>query len=93
MTFWFLVLVLVTLNSTWLTWPARAAKITSVSTFQFLEQPNADPDQSWSHHLPTNFYSEINQQYYRRFRRQAGLINRLGTGNRQHYPFEYARYV
>ncbi|XP_017120524.1 uncharacterized protein LOC108141587 [Drosophila elegans] len=92
MTFWFLVCVLVTLNSTW-PMAAEVASASTSQTFQFLERPIAD--QGWTHLLPTNFYSEMNQQYYRRFRRRAGLmlINGLGAGKRRPYPFEYARYV
>ncbi|XP_017041244.1 uncharacterized protein LOC108088102 [Drosophila ficusphila] len=93
MAFWFLVLLLVTLNPTWLTWSGGAAKATSASTFQFLERPNAERDRSWSHLLPTNFYSEMNQQYYRRFRRQTGMMNRLGSGQLWRFPFENDRYV
>ncbi|KAH8319034.1 hypothetical protein KR067_004996, partial [Drosophila pandora] len=84
MTFWLLVLIMVTLNPRW-------PEATSASMFQFLEGRNTESDQNWSHLLPTNFYSEINQQYYRRFRRQT----RIGKGKWMQPPllFEYARYI
>ncbi|EDW54432.1 uncharacterized protein LOC6613546 [Drosophila sechellia] len=93
MTFLFLVLALVTLNSTWPFWSAGAAEVTSASMLQFLDRHNGEGDHSWSHLLPTNYYSEMNQQYYRRFRRQAGRMDTFGSEKRQQYPFEYARYV
>ncbi|KAH8244445.1 hypothetical protein KR026_010037, partial [Drosophila bipectinata] len=84
MTFWLLVLITVTLNPRW-------PEATSASMFQFLEGRNTESDQNWSHLLPTNFYSEINQQYYRRFRRHT----RIGKGRWKQPPllFEYARYI
>ncbi|XP_064553645.1 uncharacterized protein LOC135439001 [Drosophila montana] len=61
---------------------------------QFLER-RAEPNQeelSWTHLLPSNYYSELNQQYYVRFRRHSRLalkdLRRART-----YPFEYARYL
>ncbi|KAH8297882.1 hypothetical protein KR018_000079 [Drosophila ironensis] len=93
MTFWLLVCILVTLNPS----RAKAPKATSASMFQFLEGSTSEDDQAgWaSHLLPTNFYSEINQQYYRRFRRHTALSTALGIGLRrwQQSSFEFARYV
>ncbi|XP_017063013.2 uncharacterized protein LOC108102501 [Drosophila eugracilis] len=89
MTFWFLVLVLATLNPTLHSGRVKATKAISASRFTFLDRQNDDYETSWSHFLPTNFYSEMNMQYYRRFRRQGGLVG----GGKQPYPFEYARYV
>ncbi|XP_016993442.1 uncharacterized protein [Drosophila takahashii] len=82
MTLWFLVVV--TLN------PTCLIKINSASMLLLLDRQNAEHDHSWAHLLPINFYSEMNQQYFRRFRRQAGVF---GTGKRNQHPFEYARYV
>ncbi|EDW28249.1 GL19101 [Drosophila persimilis] len=64
----------------------------SASMAQFLERPHEAAEQSWSYLLPTNFYSEINQQYYRRFRRRANLKKNFPMPYRW-YPFEYARYI
>ncbi|KAH8381125.1 hypothetical protein KR200_002889, partial [Drosophila serrata] len=86
-TFWLVVAsILMTLNVSWL---LPFAQATSASMFQFLERPNADGDQSWSHLLPSNFYSEMNQQYYRRFRRHG---SEMGVHRRRH-QFEYAQYI
>ncbi|KAH8342762.1 hypothetical protein KR084_011469 [Drosophila pseudotakahashii] len=82
MTLWFLVLV--TLS------PTCLIDINSASMFLFLDRQNAEHDHSWAHLLPTNFYSEMNQQYFRRFRRQAVIF---GTGKRNQQPFENARFV
>ncbi|XP_017019137.2 uncharacterized protein [Drosophila kikkawai] len=86
-TFWLVVAsILMTLNASWL---PSFAQATSASMFQFLERPNAEGDQSWSHLLPTNFYSEMNQQYYRRFRRHGSGLE----GQRRRHQFEYAQYI
>ncbi|XP_037709660.1 uncharacterized protein LOC119547054 [Drosophila subpulchrella] len=91
MTLWFLVLVI--LSPTWLVWRRRAAKVTSATKFLYLDRHIAERNQSWAHRLPINFYSEWNQQYYRRFRRHAGMMVLCGTEIRHQHPFEYARFV
>ncbi|XP_016953659.1 uncharacterized protein LOC108026953 [Drosophila biarmipes] len=91
MTLWFLVLV--SLNSTWLIWHIRAAEVTSAKKFLFLDRHSAERDQSWAHHIPINFYSVLNKQYYRRFRRHAGKMALFEVHNRLQHPFEYARFV
>ncbi|XP_037731188.1 uncharacterized protein LOC119561772 [Drosophila subpulchrella] len=91
MTLWFLVLV--TLSPTWLVWRRRAAKVTSAKKFLYLDRHIAERNQSWAHRLPINFYSEWNKQYYRTFRRHAGMMVLFGTEIRHQHPFEYARFV
>ncbi|EDW03023.1 GH10722 [Drosophila grimshawi] len=61
---------------------------------QFTEQrTNQNEDEhSWTHLLPSNYYSELNQQYYVRFRRQS-MLSLKDLRMRQPYPFEYARYL
>ncbi|KAH8282376.1 hypothetical protein KR054_007297, partial [Drosophila jambulina] len=87
-TFWLVVAsILLTLNVSPV--PPFVKATPSASMFQFLERPSAEGDQSWSHLLPTNFYSEMNQQYYSRFRRHG---SELGVQRRRH-QFEYAKYI
>ncbi|XP_030555434.1 uncharacterized protein LOC115758800 [Drosophila novamexicana] len=61
---------------------------------QFLER-RPEPYQeelSWTHLLPSNYYSELNQQYYVRFRRHSRLALK-DLRRARSYPFEYARYL
>ncbi|EDW63527.2 uncharacterized protein Dvir_GJ12613, partial [Drosophila virilis] len=61
---------------------------------QFLErrpEPNQE-ELSWTHMLPSNYYSELNQQYYVRFRRHSTLALK-DLRRARSYPFEYARYL
>ncbi|KAH8404884.1 hypothetical protein KR222_008976, partial [Zaprionus bogoriensis] len=47
----------------------------------------------WTHiFLPSNYYSELNAQYYARFRRQSHLQLKNLRRNRP-YPFEIALYI
>ncbi|XP_017859873.1 PREDICTED: uncharacterized protein LOC108611639 [Drosophila arizonae] len=66
-------------------------KPSSVSAlYNFLES-NQD-ELGWTQFLPTNFYSELNQQHYMRFRRHSRLQLK-DLRRARPYPFEYARYL
>lgn len=61
---------------------------------QFLEQRSGQSEDSseWMHvFLPSNYYSELNEQYYARFRRQSQLQFKDLRRSRS-YPFEIALY-
>ncbi|EDW76349.1 uncharacterized protein Dwil_GK19063 [Drosophila willistoni] len=60
--------------------------------FQFLDRPTlaSELDKNRSNlFLPSNYFSELNQQYYLRFRRQAKMKK---SHLLRPYPFELARY-
>lgn len=66
-------------------------KPSSVSALYNFLEPNQD-ELGWTQLLPTNFYSELNQQYYMRFRRHSRLQLK-DLRRARPYPFEYARYL
>ncbi|EDW12149.1 uncharacterized protein Dmoj_GI11349 [Drosophila mojavensis] len=66
-------------------------KLSSVSALYNFLEPNQD-ELGWTQFLPTNFYSELNQQYYMRFRRHSRLQLK-DLRRARPYPFEYARYI
>ncbi|KAH8415190.1 hypothetical protein KR215_007778 [Drosophila sulfurigaster] len=61
---------------------------------QFLEQNSNENEDSlnWTHLLPSNYYSELNQQYYLRFRRRSKL-SLMDLRRSRSYPFESAFYI
>lgn len=71
---------------------AEAATAESSAMPQFLEQRNGQHDDSseWIF-LPSNYYSELNEQYYTRFRRQSKLEFK-DLHEIRPYPFEIALY-
>ncbi|KAH8377303.1 hypothetical protein KR093_004768, partial [Drosophila rubida] len=70
-----------------------AAAAEASGMLHFLEQSSNENEDSlsWTHLLPSNYYSELNQQYYLRFRRQSRL-NLMEMRQSLSYPFEYALY-
>ncbi|KAH8263005.1 hypothetical protein KR044_003044 [Drosophila immigrans] len=71
-----------------------AAETEASGMLQFLDQNSNENEDSlnWTHLLPSNYYSELNQQYYLRFRRQSRL-NLMDLRRSLSYPFEYALYI
>lgn len=74
---------------------AKLAETAEASTMtQFLEQRSGKSEDSseWMDvFLPSNYYSELNEQYYSRFRRQSQLQFKDISRSRP-YPFEIALY-
>ncbi|KAL7740640.1 hypothetical protein ACLKA6_000016 [Drosophila palustris] len=71
---------------------AAATEVSGMSQFLETRTKQIEDSENWTHLLPSNFYSALNQQYYVRFRRQSMLDLKDLRRIRPH-PFEYAIYI
>ena len=87
-----LVLLLIYLLTTKVVIPAAAAEVSGMSQFLETRTKQIEDSEKWTHLLPSNFYSAMNQQYYVRFRRHS-FLDLKDLRRIRPYPFEYAIYI